>query len=236
MNCQEVDELSGAYALRALPPDEMSSVAAHVAGCARHAELRDLEQSAAAMAFTAPEIEPPPGLRDRIVGAVRAEQQARSSPRLAPEKDQRRGFFSGWSWPRLAPYGFAAALILLLSGLLAADIATRGSDGNNGGTVVLDLQPTSGDASGQIIILEDQGIAIVQADGLEPLTEDQTYQMWALTDGEPTGIGLFAADTDGSASSIVEVDLSNADAGAVTIEPAGGSELPTTEPILATDL
>ena len=37
MNCSEAEELLGAYALDALPPDEAVAMRAHIAGCDEHA-------------------------------------------------------------------------------------------------------------------------------------------------------------------------------------------------------
>src|SRR5439155_9556828 len=38
VNCEEVDELLGAFALHALPPDEAEMVQSHLAGCPEQAE------------------------------------------------------------------------------------------------------------------------------------------------------------------------------------------------------
>lgn len=61
---------------------------------------------------------------------------------------------------------------------------------------------------------------------LPALAADQQYQLWALVDGKPVDAGIFDAN---------EVEIQNmkliaeADAFAVTIEPRGGSALPTLE-------
>ena len=56
MTCEEVDDLSGAYALGALPPQEVEAVEAHLATCLRsdHAELHELSATAAMLPFIVP--------------------------------------------------------------------------------------------------------------------------------------------------------------------------------------
>ena len=42
MNCEEIEELAGAYALGALPEAERAAVSAHLATCDTHPEMREL--------------------------------------------------------------------------------------------------------------------------------------------------------------------------------------------------
>ena len=51
MNCEEVRELSGAYALGALSPEELREVEAHLAECNLHEEMAALRATAALLAF-----------------------------------------------------------------------------------------------------------------------------------------------------------------------------------------
>jgi hypothetical protein len=69
---------------------------------------------------------------------------------------------------------------------------------------------------------------------LPQLSEDRTYQLWVLReDGTPVSGGTFRPQTDGSARLLVQGDLGGALTGmAITVEPAGGSEIPTGEIVL----
>ena len=59
----------------------------------------------------------------------------------------------------------------------------------------------------------------------DPTTGKQD-QLWALIDGQPTDMGVF--DLPASDGTIIEVPfIANADAFAITLEPAGGSVNPT---------
>jgi anti-sigma-K factor RskA len=56
---------------------------------------------------------------------------------------------------------------------------------------------------------------------------DKQYQLWAIVDGNPVDAGVFSPqDADGL---LQMKNISNASAFAVTLEPVGGSEIPTLE-------
>lgn len=87
-------------------------------------------------------------------------------------------------------------------------------------------------AWGNLLYDPGDGLAMVYVDGLPPLAADQAYQLWMLKGTEPSPSETFAVDADGDASMAMEGDLSEYDAVALTIEPAGGSAAPTSAPIL----
>ena len=65
------------------------------------------------------------------------------------------------------------------------------------------------------------------------MDEDETYELWAIADGEPAQVALFRPDERGVVRSHFATDLRRADAVGVTVEPAGGSEAPTTPIVLS---
>jgi anti-sigma-K factor RskA len=84
---------------------------------------------------------------------------------------------------------------------------------------------------GSVLYFEDEEKAAVIADGVPSVDETQTYQMWAIAGGAPTSVGLLRPDAAGRADAIVDFDASQSDTFAVTIEPAGGSDQPTSDPV-----
>lgn len=63
---------------------------------------------------------------------------------------------------------------------------------------------------------------------LDPPSSDKQYQLWALIGGQPTDMGVFDQPIDGN--TIIEVPfIAEAEAFAITLEPAGGSVNPTLE-------
>jgi anti-sigma-K factor RskA len=59
--------------------------------------------------------------------------------------------------------------------------------------------------------------------------ESHEYQLWALVDGKPVSLGVFASN-ESAKEAVVQMDtIQKAQAFAVTIEPTGGSVNPTME-------
>ena len=79
---------------------------------------------------------------------------------------------------------------------------------------------------------ELQRSAIV-ADGLTSLPGDRTYELWYIGDDGPVPAGTFDTTTDSAVTQVLKGEMSPGDVVGVTIEPAGGSDQPTTEPIVA---
>ena len=73
-------------------------------------------------------------------------------------------------------------------------------------------------------------LIIFSASGLPELTPEQSYQLWAIIDGVPTDLGVIEKDDSGTVISIQFTGV--AQAFAITIEPAGGSEGPTLEQMI----
>lgn len=63
--------------------------------------------------------------------------------------------------------------------------------------------------------------------GLPSPPTDKQYQLWAIVDGQPVDLGVFAANRNGGLHKMQEIE--NAAAFAITLEPSGGSPSPTLE-------
>lgn len=78
-----------------------------------------------------------------------------------------------------------------------------------------------------------RGHIVIAARDLPPAGTGRTYQLWAIREGEPASLGTFDTDARGRATVLLRVDSAlSFDVTAVTEEPAGGSPLPTTTPLL----
>jgi len=248
VTCDEVEELLGAYALDALPPDEEAAVRAHLASCQRHAhELASLRDVASRLAETtaAP---PPPSLRARVLAAVASDASAAgaaspagASPvefEAARTRVASRRRLDPFAWSPRAWAGIAAALLIAVVALAAWNaILLRGGASEADRlaarvTWVASLQAHGVDARGAVAYVGDEHKAIVFVDGLRPLGPSQTYQLWSMDGGTPESIGLMNTDTSGKGTMVVPFDATRAHTLAVTVERAGGSPQPTSSPIL----
>lgn len=79
-----------------------------------------------------------------------------------------------------------------------------------------------------------QGYVVVT--GLPELPSDQAYQAWYLIDGNPVSAGLMTLDADGFGVLARIPHHEGTDVIALTREPAGGVDAPTTAPIVAGEL
>jgi len=226
MNCEEVEELIGAYALGALPVEMLADVGEHLVSCANHPEAADLKAVADSLAVAVPEREPPHALKMRLIAAVRGETAE------APPAAERGGLFDrlrSWRPQRAVPYALAGALVVAVTALVVTNVGD--SDDTQTATVAL---AGANDAQGVLHVLED-GLIVIEAEGLEPLDSEQTYQVWAIRSGSPESIGLLGPASEGAVEEAMRADLSGVDAVAVSVEPAGGSVEPTGEIVLETD-
>ena len=245
MNCEQADELIGAYAVDALPEREAADFRAHLATCERHramaAEMRDV---AAVLPDAAEPMPPPPALRARILDAVHETPQmltASRAPAVAAERDRGRArvtWLSSFGRGRVASGAIAAVVVAAIVGLSAWNIVLLNRD--DGGaqefasaiTSSAPLETAGGERTGTVVYFGNEHRAVVIAEGMRQLDpERETYQMWSVTGDQATSLGLMQAGDDGGASIAVPFDASKADTFAITVEPAGGSAQPSAPPV-----
>ena len=234
MNCEQFEELAGAFALGALDEQEMREAAEHLRTCERHPQMAEFAAIASNLSLEAPEMDPPPALKSRLMGAVHSD--IATSPAAPKAGAPRAGLLDGIrSWlsnPR-SGYVLSGALAVLVGALVVWNLTlVADDDGGVDQTVV----PVSGAASGQVIFVEGEDLAVMEVEGLAPLPPEQVYQVWAIEGGTPTSIGFLDVEEDGDARGALSTDPEGVEIIAVTIEPAPGVDQPTTEPIIVGEL
>jgi anti-sigma-K factor RskA len=241
----DVHTLSGAYALDALDPEEAAEFRAHLAGCAACSqEVRELREAAARMG-AAEALPPPPRLRARVLAAADRTPQEPPPPRteddaqdhLAPAGTVERvgGARRRRRWDRLA---LAAAAVLVAGGAAlgitrvlddsaspaeqvfqADDARTAQEPTMNGGTLLVAVSPS-----------QDQ--MAVDTSELPALAGNRVYQLWTIDTTETVeSVGVFDEPGQTAAMAIPKEGVTVA----LTIEPAGGSKVPTRAPIVAVE-
>lgn len=242
--CVELQPVLAAYALGERELD--AGLRAHLASCTHCQQtLREYKEIARVLPYAAPEIVPSPALRERILARATGEPatgttadaggSAPAHAAIAPRRQR--------AWPRLA---FAGVLALALMGwnLWTQSRLSQQIEATNAERARLEVVESilsapdtqsyslSGTgASGQIWISDQRNQAYLVAQGLPEPAAGQVYQMWLIQGDAPVSAGTFEA---GRAAAVIEVSgpLQNFGAFGVTIEPRGGSDAPTSPPIL----
>ncbi len=233
MKCEEVEELAGAYALEALPAETLRDVREHMESCSQHSEVASLHAVASTLPFAAPEMEPPPGLKARLMGAIR--QEAAPAAERA-SREAHGSWLRRWLSPPIRLYALAAALAVAVAALAGWNVYLQTSDDGGQDVTFVRTLTDGGAAAGRILYVQEEHFAVITVQHLAPLADDKTYQVWAISDDTATGIGLFNTAESGEASTAIQFDLSGVEVVAITVEPAGGSPQPTTEPVLTAEI
>jgi anti-sigma-K factor RskA len=93
-----------------------------------------------------------------------------------------------------------------------------------------------GDGRGAVVVSRSLGQSVFAGTDLPPTAEDQTYQLWYIGDDGIRSAGTFMPGDDGDATQLLDGEVGQAGIVGVSVEPAGGSEQPTTTPVLAVEL
>ncbi|MCG7207659.1 anti-sigma factor [Streptomyces arenae] len=246
---EDLHSLAAPYALDALEPGERRRFEKHLRDCGRCAEeVRALTEDAVRLAWStaAP---PPVAMRDRVLAAVRATPQEPAPgrervPNLPPHvwggqpPPQRRR-----PRPLFVPFATAtAAAALVIASLFAvqADRTQNQLDAERAQSREIahvlaapDARAVGAeDAQGRSIgavASASEGQAVVTLSGYGALPDGRVHQLWLMRPrAQPRSLGLFEADTPLVATGLVK----SATSLAVTVEPAGGSAQPTSQPVV----
>jgi len=102
--------------------------------------------------------------------------------------------------------------------------------------VVINLVKTEPDlkAVGRVLWNPDDDQAMFYALELPETPEGKTYQLWAISEGQPISAGVFSVDDSGKNVHLIKSlkDLGKVSAFAVSVEPEGGVKLPSGKIVL----
>jgi hypothetical protein len=103
-----------------------------------------------------------------------------------------------------------------------------------GKTIELEGSWVEQGATAEVASMQENEIILV-ARNMPSVPEDRTCQIWVIKGDVPKPSGLFQPDGNGTATPITN-SIRKADVIAVTVEPVGGSEQPTSDPVLLAEL
>jgi anti-sigma-K factor RskA len=242
MNSERFEDLKDAYVLGALPEEERLSFEDYLAAHPeRQAEIDELGALAGLLAFSPQEQVPSPELRSRVMEVVEAEAE--------PRRVRRRSALAkvgDYLGVRTLALGAAALLVI---GLLSwnmllqdqvQDLQGQVEDARNQRQVqqsrTIELQGSWAEqgANAEVAFIRKNRVILV-AKNMPSVPEHQTCQIWVISDDEPKPSGLFQPDGNMTAAPITN-SITKAEVIAVTVEPAGGSKKPTSDPVLLAEL
>lgn len=236
-------DLAGAYLLNAVDARERVRFEQHLTGCVECREtVAELSGTVAELSVGL-ELEPPPELRGRLLAQIVNEPQ---NPGAAPEQDelaQRRSrpvSRSGRRW--LA--GIAAAAAVAVG---AVTITQWGQDSPDQAVVaaqdVLEapdaVRSTERLGPSTVTVVTSASLArsVLVAEEMDAAPQGRAYQLWFVhEDGSAVSAGLMPPVTSESTTLLLEGHPDDAIAVGLTVEPSGGSQQPTSEPIVAVPL
>ncbi len=229
----DLHHLIAPYALDALEADERSRFEAHLAQCDHcRVELVGFV-STAALLGEAEARTPPPGLRERVVTLAASTQQEHPVVTALAQRSRIRRVA-----PRIGLAAAAAAAVLSIGGFVVEHERADDLSADRSRLIALmaapdttaSLSPAAGGGEVRVVSSASRNAAVVVGSSLDRLDDDQIYQVWHMEDGKPTSVGLL-----GRGSGMLYIpSIEGAEAYAITVEPAGGSSQPTSDPIAAT--
>ncbi len=240
--CDRIDD-AGAYLLHALAGDELSRYRAHLTSCREcQLEVEHLQLVVDTLPMAAPQLAPPPELKDRIMRVVDAEAQllraagpeADRVPVAAPRRSKRWG--PGLFLRPVAAGGLASILIAVgvAGGVLVAD--------DGGGPTALptrSLEATVSEPGARAVVTLQGDRVALGVTNLPSAPSGKVYQVWIQRPGkqpQPTHTLFNVRKADGTAVVPIEERVNPGDKILVTDEPDGGSLAPTGETVINASL
>ncbi len=254
MNRDELMTAAGAYALGALAEPERSEFETLMAESEQlRAEVTELMDTAVELGLSVASVEPPASMRARVLAAVAATPQLPAEGRSSSSRSERvetapeqtpaeRKARVRWRTP-LARLGAVAAVVALIVGLgftvrfgIQAQVDMATASQVNEIQAADDYQRRSVEIAGGGTATLVWSVALQRSaliiDGLKGLPAGSTYELWYIDASGATPAGTFDVGDDGKRTVVLAGDMGVGDTIGVTVEPAGGSDTPTSDPVV----
>ncbi|SEQ67995.1 anti-sigma factor [Microlunatus flavus] len=241
-------DAAGAYVVAALQPEDLDAFERHLARCDRcQTEVARLRETATELGWLAAAPPPPPGLRAAVLSGVATVAQlppeTRPSRERADEDDvvdlgaARRNRVARRTRVLTLLVAAVSVLALALGGVVVSLVGDRPTPTAAAGDAGLLSAPDArivpaslpGGAHASFVVSRQQNRALFVAHGLPALDGGRTYQLWTVRGSAASPDSLLGGGAD--VSQWFHGTVADADALAVTVEPAGGSPVPTS-PVL----
>jgi anti-sigma factor RsiW len=252
MTHDEAIEFLATYALDAVDGEERAEIDAHLAECPRcRTELDAFREVATALGNSVET--PPEGLWASIASRLpeRHDDERPPMPRLVRSEGDgggaaTEGDAAGPTRSRLgrgrlatavAVVSVAAVVTLLAVGLVHADNQVSQFEHGDAGGVpsavvtaletpghqVVNLEGPQHGRAAQFVLADGRGYLV--SSSLPTLSSDHTYQLWGVVNGRPISLGLLGQSPEHASFTLA--GSPSASKLGITVEPAGGSVVPT---------
>ena len=172
-------------------------------------ELAEWQALTDDLPYVSASIDPPEGMKDRILNKVFEEEIEQETTPVAPlvtnEKVQPKKKNRSFTWlPAIA----ATLMLSIGANIFLASIVKNQQDDIVAQTEAVDqllafvnLSPVEGEATGTASIVKhgDETRVVVQASSLPTLSNDEVYQVWLIDEDGPIRAGTFKSDSQDGA-------------------------------------
>ncbi|WP_018565985.1 anti-sigma factor [Streptomyces sp. PsTaAH-124] len=247
MTTTDPHTLTGAYALHALPDDERAAFERHLAGCADcEREVAEFTATAARLA-SASGMAARPALREQVLHRITTVRQAPPGPAAVDQARRRVPRLGGPLRWALAACAAAAAAFggtavwqyeRAQEAHLQTAEAERHADEVAGVLAAPDARTRSAQlagGTGTLVVSTARDRAVFVASGLAEPPRGKVYELWFADGGRMRPAGLLKPDRVSQAV-LMRGPVEQASGVGITVEPAGGSPRPTTEPVGLLDI
>lgn len=227
---EEYKGLIAAYVLGAIPADELAEVSGHIVSCDTCTEEVNAQSKVVGhLALTVDPVPLPAGFADGVVALAR-----QGSPTSAGTSEPAGG--QVLPFRRRVLSGVLAAAAAVIIGVLGAGFLDARSDLLRSRQVIGALTadsglPLEGSGGSKGHMVPTESGALFVAAGLPEPPDGRTYQLWAIRNDRFLSLGTFGVE-EGQAVVRIEDPVEGVDAMAVTVEPEGGSDQPSSDPVM----
>lgn len=225
------------YAMDAL--DEVSRRRAdqHLAHCTQcRAEVTEWREATAGLGASVVPVSPPPALRDAVLtGASRMPQDDIASAPDNQAMSSSPGRRRTGRWLLAA----AAAVVVVGGGVTVANQPWSNNPTTVSAVERVERAPDAQHATapareGSLVMVTSakQGKAVATLRDVPAPASGKVYQAWIITTNGPVSAGLIQPGKP----TVLDGTITGAKGAAVTVEPTGGSQHPTTKPIASVSM
>ena len=257
----EIENLTGAYVLDAATADERAAVEAEAdRSQAVRNELTELADTAVMLGLAVEPVQPSPQLKSNLMSMLDTTPQLAGERRADPEPGtaeaapgtakvepapgpaEARARARWFTRPVAVLSAAAAAAVLVIGGVVitnqVADQAFQQAQAEqlDAITAASDTRELTAEVAGggtaTLVWSNELGSSALMVDDIAPLPDSKTYQLWYIDENGARPAGVFDVGDSGTSWRVLDGAMHAGDSIGLTVEPAGGSQTPSTKPVV----